>query len=106
MIKKIIFLSITFFLSLDFFATTPSPTHLPTYPKRREAILFQKQKMEKHQKTHPIIWTLNWHSGVQYINWRDSPTSDEISVNMSELVFFSNKYKGSIFSVEDRKSVV
>lgn len=100
MIKKFFFLLILFFLSLNFLPAKPRPTPLPTYPKQREAVLIQKQKMEKHKITHPIIWTLNWHSGVQYINWRDSPDSDEISFNMSELVFFSNQYKGSFFSVD------
>lgn len=100
MIKKIIFLSIIFFLSLDFFATTPSPTHLPTFPEQKEAILFQKQKMNEHKKIHPIIWNLNWHTGIQYINMRHFPSLSDIFLNMSELVFYSNQYKGVIISVD------
>lgn len=100
MIKKIIFLSITFFLSLDFFATTPSPTHLPTYPQQKEAILVQKRKMDEHKKNYPIIWNLQWYTGIQYLNMRQFPNADEISLNMSELVFYSNQYKGAIISVD------
>lgn len=56
--------------------------------------------MDEHKRIHPIIWNLNWHTGIQYINMRGFPNIDDVFLNMSELVFYSNQYKGAIISID------
>lgn len=96
--KKIAFLILLLSFSLIVYAKQPNPTPLPTFPERKKAILLQKQKIEKQKEINPIIWNLNWHTGIQQITMKQVTSIDDININMSENILTSNKYKGIIIS--------
>lgn len=86
--------------SLEIFANQPKATPLPTFPEMKESILLQKQLIEKQKKISPIIWSLNWHTGIQNIVAKQISPVDAVSLDMSEIIFTSNKYKGAVISID------
>ena len=98
--KKFFFLVLMISFSLDFFANQPKPTPLPTFPERKEAILRQKEKTKKQREINPIIWTINWHTGIQQITIKQGTPIDDVNMNMSEIILTSNKYKGANISLD------
>lgn len=98
--KKIFFLILMLSFSLEIFANQPKPTPLPTFPEMKEAILLQKQLMEAQKKISPIIWSLNWHTGIQNIVVKQLDSVNNIYMDMSEIIFTSNKYKGAVLSID------
>ncbi|MBO5691181.1 MAG: hypothetical protein J6R96_04910 [Spirochaetaceae bacterium] len=98
--KKIFFLILTLSFSLEIFANQPKPTPLPTFPEMKEAILLQKQMMEDQKKIHPIVWSLNWHTGIQNIVVKQLDSVNNVYMDMSEIIFTSNKYKGAVLSID------
>ena len=71
--RKFFFLILFLSFSLEIYAEQPDPVPLPTFPKRKEAILLQKQKTENQKKIDSVIWSLNWHTGIQQINIKKMP---------------------------------
>ena len=90
--KKIFFLILMISFSLEISANQPKPTPLPTFPELKEAILLQKQMMENQKKIPPIVWSLNWHTGIQNIDVKQLSTLDNVYMDMAEIIFTSNKY--------------
>lgn len=98
--RKNFFLVLMLSFSLEIFANQPKATPLPTFPEMRESILLQKQLIEKQKKISPIIWSLNWHTGIQNIVAKQISPVDAVSLDMSEIIFTSNKYKGAVISID------
>lgn len=97
--RKFFFLILFLFFSLEIYAEQPDPVPLPTFPERKEAILFQKQKTENKKKINSIIWSLNWHTGIQQITIKKLVPAEDVAMNMSEIIS-SNQYKGALISVD------
>lgn len=98
--RKNFFLVLMLSFSLEIFANQPKATPLPTFPEMKESILLQKQLIEKQKKISPIIWSLNWHTGIQNIVAKQISPVDAVSLDMSEIIFTSNKYKGAVISID------
>lgn len=101
MIRRFFFLALICFLSLNTFAAQPRSSPLPVFSESQiNEIISKKQFMEEHKKIHPIEWSLNWHTGVQQITMTELPTVPGIYVDMAEVIFTSNRYKGAVLSVD------
>ena len=97
--RKFFFLILFLSFSLEIYAEQPDPVPLPTFPERKEAILLQKQKTENKKKINSIIWSLNWHTGIQQITIKKLVPAEDVAMNMSEIIS-SNQYKGALISVD------
>ncbi|MEE0133192.1 MAG: hypothetical protein U0I22_05250 [Treponema sp.] len=98
--RKFTFLILLLSFSLEVYAKQPNPTPLPSFPERKEAILLQKEKTEKQKDINPIIWNLDWHTGIQQITIKQVNPIDDVNMDMSEIILPSNKYKGANISLD------
>lgn len=100
--RKFFFLILVLSFSLEIYAEQPAPVPLPTFPERKEAILLQKQKTANQKERKSIIWNLDRYSGIQQIALKQFSPIDDVSMDMSEILFTSNQYKGALISVDMR----
>ena len=98
--RKFFFLILFLSFSLEIYGEQPAPVPLPTFPERKEAILLQKQKTENQKKIDSVIWSLNWHTGIQQINIKKLSPAEDVEMNMSEIMLISNKYKSVVITVD------
>lgn len=102
MIKKIFILTFFFFSLSKAISQPPAPVPLPTFPEKAKEIVAQKNMMEQHIKIYPIQWNMYWHSGIQQIKIIPFYSTSERITDMSEIIYDTNQYKGTIISMDIR----
>lgn len=98
--KKIVFLTIFFFSLLGAFPNQPKPLPLPTFPDKAAEIIARKEMLQEHIEVSPIVWDMNWHTGIQQLSLINSPLLPDLSTELSEVIYTSNQYKGAVISVD------
>lgn len=98
--KKIVFLTIFFFSLLGVFPNQPKPLPLPTFPDKAAEIIARKEMLQEHIEVSPIVWDMNWHTGIQQLSLINSPLLPDLSTELSEVIYTSNQYKGAVISVD------
>lgn len=98
--KHFVVLPVLFFLLQVAFPNEPSPAPLPTFPDKAAEIIARKQMLQEHIEVSPIVWDMNWHTGIQQLSIINSPLLPDLSTELSEVIYTSNQYKGAVISVD------
>ena len=98
--KQFVLLAVLFFLLQVAFPKEPSPVSLPTFPEKAAEIIARKEMLQEHIEVSPIVWDMNWHTGIQQLSLINSPLLPDLSTELSEVIYTSNQYKGAVISVD------
>lgn len=98
--KEFVLLPVLLFLLQVAFPKEPSPVPLPTFPDKATEIIARKEMLQEHVKISPIVWDMNWHTGIQQISLISLPFLPDLSTELSEVMHTSNQYKGAVISVD------
>ena len=98
--KHFVVLPVLFFLLQVAFPNEPSPAPLPTFPDKAAEIIARKKMLQEHIEVSPIVWDMNWHTGIQQLSIINSPLLPDLSTELSEVIYTSNQYKGAVISVD------
>ena len=100
--KKKLLLPFLLFSCIFAAAKQPPAVPLPAHPELADEILTRKEMLQEHIEISPIVWDMNWHTGIQRIKLTHPSSVLGINTDLAEIIYTTNQYKGAVISVDVR----
>lgn len=100
--KKKLLLPFLLFSCIFAAAKQPPAVPLPAHPELADKILARKEMLQEHIEISPIVWDMNWHTGIQRIKLTHPSSVLGINTDLAEIIYTTNQYKGAVISVDVR----